>query len=97
MTVQRDVRLRAAQRQEVEQKIKAVEEWNKSSSRKGETSGVYSYGQLKKVLKEMPNPGLQVMRSAVHVLLPYCMERERCGLTTRYAAQRGSSPFADAL
>jgi hypothetical protein len=39
MTVQRDVRLRAAQRQEVEQKIKAVEEWNKSSSRKGETSG----------------------------------------------------------
>jgi hypothetical protein len=52
MTVQRDVRLLAAERREIEQKIRAVEEWSnliENANRVG-----YSYGHSKKRFKENP-------------------------------------------
>ena len=60
MTVQRDVRLLAAERQEVEQKIKAVEEWNNLLLENAKRTEMYSYGRSNTVLKEMPNSGSQL-------------------------------------
>ncbi|MGN6732391.1 MAG: hypothetical protein ACTHMB_10535 [Candidatus Binatia bacterium] len=60
MTVQRDVRIFAAERGEVEQKIRAVEEWNNLLLENAKRAEMYSYGQSKKLLKEMPNSGSQL-------------------------------------
>jgi len=60
MTVERDVIVRAAERRGLEQKIRAVEEWNNlllESAKRGE---MYSYAQSKNVLKEMLNSGSQL-------------------------------------
>jgi hypothetical protein len=59
MTVQRDVRLLAAERQ-VEQKIKAVEEWNNLLLENAKRAEMYSYRRSNTLLKEMPNSGSQL-------------------------------------
>jgi hypothetical protein len=60
MTVQRDVRLSAVQRREVEERIRAVEAWNDLLLENAARIDMYSYGQSKRVLKEMPNSGSQL-------------------------------------
>jgi len=60
MTVQRDVRLSAVQRREVEEKITAAEAWNDLLLENATRIDMYSYGQSKKVLKEMPSSGPQL-------------------------------------
>ena len=58
MTVQRA--LLAAQSREVEQKIKALEEWNNLLLENAKRVEMYSYEQSKKVLKKLPNSGSQL-------------------------------------
>ena len=58
MTVQRA--LLAAQSREVEQKIRALEEWNNLLLERAKRVELYSYGQSKRLLKEMPNSGSQL-------------------------------------
>jgi len=60
MTVQRGVRLPQAQRREVEEKIRAVEAWNDLLLENATRIDMYSYGQSKRVLKEMLNSGSQL-------------------------------------
>jgi hypothetical protein len=58
MTVQRE--LLAAARRDVEQKIRALEEWNNLLLENVKRVEMYSYGQSKKVLKKLPNSGSQL-------------------------------------
>jgi hypothetical protein len=60
MTIQRGVRLPQAQRREVEEKIRAVEAWNDLLLENATRIDMYSYGQSKRVLKEMLNSGSQL-------------------------------------
>lgn len=60
MTVERDVIVRAAERRGLEQKIRAVEEWNNLLLESAKRGDMYSYAQSKNVLKEMPNSGAQL-------------------------------------
>jgi hypothetical protein len=60
MTAQREVRLLAAEREEVDQKIRAVEEWNNLLLENAKRVEMNSYGQTKEALKEMPNSGAQL-------------------------------------
>jgi hypothetical protein len=53
MTVQCDVRFSAPQRREIEDKIRAVEAWHDLLD--DARIDMYSCGQSKRVLKEMPN------------------------------------------
>jgi len=57
MTIQRE--LVAAERREVEQKIKALEDWNNLRLENAKRVQMYPYG-AKKVLKEMHNPESQL-------------------------------------
>jgi hypothetical protein len=59
MRIQRDVRLSAPQRWEIEEKIRAAEAWN-DLLRENARIDLYSYGQSKKVLKEIPGSGSQL-------------------------------------
>ena len=59
MTIQRDVRLSAQQGRKVEEKIRAAEAWN-DLLRENARIDMYSYGQSKRVLKEMPGSGSQL-------------------------------------
>jgi hypothetical protein len=52
MTVQRA--LLAAQPRQVEQKIRALEEWNNLLFENAKRVEIYSYGQSKKLLKNSP-------------------------------------------
>ena len=54
MTIQRDFRLLAAERRDVEQKIRALEEWNNLLLEKAKREQMYSYRQANDVLKETP-------------------------------------------
>jgi|SoiMethySBSTD1v2_1073268.scaffolds.fasta_scaffold1812924_2 hypothetical protein len=54
MKVQRDVTLLAAEGRDVEQKIKAVEEWNNLLLEKAKRVELYSYWHSKKCLKKCP-------------------------------------------
>ena len=54
MMVQRDLTLSATQRGQVEQKIRALEEWNNLFLENAKRVEMYSYGQSKKVLKKCP-------------------------------------------
>jgi hypothetical protein len=58
MTVQRV--LLAAQSREVEQKIRALEEWNNLLLENAKRVEMYSYAQSKKLLKKLPNSGSQL-------------------------------------
>ena len=58
MTVQHDVRFSAPQRREIEDKIRAVEAWHDLLD--DARIDMYSCGQSKRVLKEMPNSEMQL-------------------------------------
>ena len=60
MMVQRDVTLLAAERRDVEQKIRAAEEWNNLLLENAKRVEMYSYGHSKNVLKDMPNSASQL-------------------------------------
>ena len=60
MMVQRDVTLLAAERRDVEQKIRAAEEWNNLLLENAKRVELYSYRQSKRLLKELPNSGSQL-------------------------------------
>jgi hypothetical protein len=60
MMLQRDVTLLEAERRDVEQKIRAAEEWNNLLLENAKRVEMYSYGQSKRLLKEMPNSGSQL-------------------------------------
>ena len=60
MTVKRDVRLSAPQGLEVEEKIRAAGAWNDFLVENAKRVEIYSYGQSKRVLKEMPNSEMQL-------------------------------------
>jgi hypothetical protein len=60
MTAQRDVRLSAVQRREVEEKIRAAEAWNNLLLENATRIDMFCYGQSKTVVKEMPNSGSQL-------------------------------------
>jgi hypothetical protein len=59
MTIQRDVRLSAQQGRKVEEKIRAAEAWN-DLLRENALIDLYSYGQSKRMLKEIPGSGSQL-------------------------------------
>ena len=59
MTIQRDVRLSAPQQWKIEEKIRAAEAWN-DLLRENARIDLYSYGQSKRMLKEMPGSGSQL-------------------------------------
>jgi hypothetical protein len=59
MTVQHDVRLSALQGRKVEEKIRAAEAWN-DLLRENALIDLYSYGQSKRMLKEIPGSGSQL-------------------------------------
>jgi hypothetical protein len=60
MMVQRDLTLSATQRGQVEQKIRALEEWNNLFLENAKRVEMYSYGHSKKLLKKLPNSGSQL-------------------------------------
>ena len=69
MKVQRDVTLLAAEQRDVEQKIRALEEWNNLLLENAKRVEMYSYGQSKRLLKEMPNSGSQLLLWSENELL----------------------------